>query len=171
MTIPLGDLGKDPALEIDRRKEVRMGQQHLRLPEQEISPLRQSEVEAIEDLRLRLDVEIHQRVAADQQVDARYRSVVRQVVPAEDDRVAQLLVEDEPPPRFLEIFLEHIGRDACHLLFAVAGKPCMAQRLIVDIGGVDLHAGAELLQALIGSTMSLLATIWGRISPAMYSHT
>jgi hypothetical protein len=61
------------------------------LPRNRNPPVVQREVEAGEDPRLRLGVEVHQRVAADQQVDARDRRVLDQVVPAEDHRAAQVL--------------------------------------------------------------------------------
>ena len=44
------------------------------------------EVEPAQDPRLRLGVEVHERVAADEQVDARDRRVLHEVVAAEDHR-------------------------------------------------------------------------------------
>ena len=55
----------------------------------------QREVQAAEDLRLGLGVEVHQGVAADQQVDPGDRRVLHQVVAAEDHRAAQVLPEHE----------------------------------------------------------------------------
>ena len=62
-------------------------------------------------LRLGLGVEVHQGVAADQQVDARDRGVLDQVVPAEDDRPSELLVEGEPILLPVEVPLQELRGD------------------------------------------------------------
>ena len=59
-----------------------------------------------ENPRLCLGVEVHQAVAADQQVHARDRGVLDQVVPAEDDRPPELFVEGEPILLALEVPLQ-----------------------------------------------------------------
>src|SRR5262249_39822743 len=51
--IDMGHLVKDPGLEIQRRKEVTMGQQQLRAAQEEISIFVECKVETSEDTRLR----------------------------------------------------------------------------------------------------------------------
>jgi hypothetical protein len=70
------------------------------------------EVEPREDPRLRLGVEVHQRVAAQQQVDPRDRGVLHQVVPPEDHRAAQVLAEMVTTAAVLEVPVEQLGRNA-----------------------------------------------------------
>ena len=53
----------------------------------------------VEDAGLRLGVEVHQRVAAHEQVDPRDRGVLHEVVAPEDHRPAQVLAEDVPAAR------------------------------------------------------------------------
>ena len=104
----------------------------------------QGEVESLEDPRLGLAVEVHQCVAARQEVDPRDRGVLDQVVPAEDHRAAKLLVEQIPAAVLLdEVFRQQLGRDVLHLARRVSGVPRPAQRVLVDVGGVDLHPLAE----------------------------
>src|SRR5690606_12447789 len=75
---------------------VAVGEQHLGLTEEQVASLVESEVEPVHDLRLRLHVEVHQRVAAYQQIEPGYRGVPRDVVPAEDHPSAQVGAEQEP---------------------------------------------------------------------------
>jgi hypothetical protein len=68
-------------------------QQHFGLAEEQIATGTQGEVEPVDDLGLRLDVEVHQGIAADQQVEPGDRGVAGDVVAAEDHSSAQLGVE------------------------------------------------------------------------------
>ena len=110
-------------------------------------PAGASEVEAGEDAGLGLGVEVHQGVAAHEQVDPRDRGVLHEVVAPEDHRPAQVLAEDVPAARVVEVPLEQLGRDAAHLALGVAGLPGVGERLLVDVGCVDLDAVAELGEA------------------------
>ena len=69
-------------------------QQRLGLAQEQEAAVVQGEVEPVEDPGLGLGVEVHQGVAAGQQVDPRDRRVLDQVVAAEDHRAAEVLVED-----------------------------------------------------------------------------
>jgi hypothetical protein len=51
-------------------------------------------MKSLHDLRLRLVIEIHERVSAEQQVHARNRRIVEQIVPPEYYAPAQVLFED-----------------------------------------------------------------------------
>src|SRR5262245_7517687 len=67
--VDMGHLAKNPRLEIQRRKEVTVGQQHLRAAEEEISVFVECKVETSKDAGLRLRIKVHDGVAADQQIE------------------------------------------------------------------------------------------------------
>ena len=77
---------EDSALQVDRHEEVAARRERFRLPEEEEPALSQGEVEARQDAPLRFRVEVHERVAREQQRDPRDRRILDQVVAAEDDR-------------------------------------------------------------------------------------
>jgi hypothetical protein len=120
--VVLRDLPEDSPSQVDRRKQRRMRQQHLGLAEEEHSLIGECEVEARQHPALRLGVEVHQRIAADQKVDARNRCVLNQVVAAEDHRPAQVLVEHEPIVLRRKVLLEPRCRHGRHLLLRVDGR-------------------------------------------------
>ena len=72
------------------------------------NPRRRGEVESAQDLRLRLGGEVHERVAADEQVDPRDRCVLDEVVAAEDHAAAQVLAEHVALVGPLEEALERV---------------------------------------------------------------
>ena len=79
-----GDLAEEAPFQLHRLEVRRVPEQHLGLAEEE-HPLRpQREVHPAEDLCLRVGVEVHQGVAAGEDVDVRDGGVLHQVVPAED---------------------------------------------------------------------------------------
>ena len=133
-----------PALQVDGREQRTVAQQHLRLPQQQHPGGAEGEVEAAEDARLGLGGEVHQGVAADEQVDPRDRGVLHEVVAPEDDRPPQVLAEDVAAADEVEVAVEQLGRDPADLALGVAGLPRVAQGLLVDVGGVDLDPVAEL---------------------------
>ncbi len=104
-------------------------------------------MEVVEDLGLRLGVQVHQRVAAGQQVDPGDGGVGHEVVPAEDDGTAELLVEDKPVPTpdWLEVSSSEVLGNPLHLGRGVRRRPRLGQGLLVDVGGVDLHVVDERL--------------------------
>jgi hypothetical protein len=71
----LHDLAENAPPQIDRRKHLRMRQQHFGFAQKQDAILAESKMEARQDAALRFAVEVHQRVAADQQADARNRRV------------------------------------------------------------------------------------------------
>ena len=100
--------------------------------EEEIAGLVQGEDEARDDALLRLGVEVHQRVAAHQQIDARDRRVLRQVVAPEDHRRARRSLRNANPPfRRLEVPARaalHPGSPPAPLASRWRGAPCSARR-------------------------------------------
>src|SRR5262245_4400840 len=66
----LGNLHKDAMLDVDGFEQLGSGSKHLGPAQKEISRRIESEVEPREDARLQLRVEVHERIAADQQVEA-----------------------------------------------------------------------------------------------------
>ena len=84
----LRDLAEDPLLQVHRNEERVTPQQHLGFAQEEIALFAEGVVQARQDPGLRLRLEVHQGIAADQQVDARDRRILDQVVAPEDDRAA-----------------------------------------------------------------------------------
>ena len=106
----LGDLHEDPPLEIERSEDVPVGQEHLGAPGEEKAAVIQGKVKPGQDPRLRLVVEVHQRVAAQQQIDPGDRWVLNQVVPAKDHRAPRLFVEAVAIALLIEVlFHERTG--------------------------------------------------------------
>ena len=138
-------LRKMPALEVDRREQVAVAEQHLGLAEEQHAAVGEREVEPGEDPGLGLGVEVHQRVAADQQVDPGDRGVLDQVVAAEDHRAAQVLAEDVAAGRPARSTAPELRRDAARPRGRRSGLPGLGERLLVDVGGVDLHPVPELV--------------------------
>ena len=86
-------LHEHAALDVDRLEEARAAVQRLRLAEHEVAAWPQGEEEVAEDPLLRLLAEVHQRVARDEEVDARDGRILKQVVAAEDDGAAEAVAE------------------------------------------------------------------------------
>src|SRR5690606_21291130 len=80
------------------------------LTEEQVASLVESEVEPVHDLRLRLHAEVHQRVAAYQQIEPGYRGVPRDVVPGEDHPAAQVGAEQDRVVAGAEVPLAQRGR-------------------------------------------------------------
>ena len=93
--VRLGHGPEHPPLQIDRREGGGVGEEHLGPAEDRVTRRIEREVEPLDDPRLRLRVEVHQRVAAEEQVDPRDRRVLQQIVPAEDHGPAQVAVDHE----------------------------------------------------------------------------
>ena len=144
--LSLGTLREDPPLQIERREEVAVARPASR-------PCRATGRRVASAKWKRggsapaSGVEVHERVAADEQVDARDRRVVNEVVAAEDHRPAKVLAEHEAPCR--------CARSSARAAPAAPPRPpwpCsspagLGQRVLVDVGRVDLHALAERLLA------------------------
>src|SRR5205085_8922878 len=78
----------------------------LRLAEEEVAALAEGEVEARQDSSLRVGVEVHQRVAAHEDVDAGDGRVLHQIVPPEDHGAPQVLAEYHVVAVGLEVALD-----------------------------------------------------------------
>ncbi len=133
-----GPPAEHPLPHADDFKSLTVPKQHLRLAEEQIAALAQGEVEPVEDLRLRLDVEVHQRVAAEQQVEPGDRGVAGDVVPAEDDPAPQVRPERELAAGLLEVLVTQLRRHRIQVLRGVDAHPGVTQRVVVDVGAVDL---------------------------------
>ena len=64
----LGHLSKDTVLQVQGGEEVGAGEHHLRFSQEKTPQVTEGEMEAGQDARLRLSVEIHQRIATHQEV-------------------------------------------------------------------------------------------------------
>src|SRR5581483_4180283 len=104
------DLRKDAPLQIDRREVARARGEDLRLAQEEITLRAEREVEGGEDASLRRRVEVHERVAGDEEVDARDRRILDEVVAAEDHRPAKVAAERVGAVHRLEVLLAQLGR-------------------------------------------------------------
>ena len=90
-----GALRKTALLQVHRHEQIGVRQQDLGLPEEQEAVRDQAEVQPREHAALRLGVQVHEHVAADQQIDPRDRGRLHEVVPAEDHRAAQSGAERE----------------------------------------------------------------------------
>src|SRR5262249_8071478 len=88
-------LSKDTPPQIYRCKGIRVCKQHLSTSQYEEAIVVQTEMKAGQDAVLRLRIEIHERVAADQQINARDGRILQKIMPAKDDRAPQVFIEDE----------------------------------------------------------------------------
>src|SRR5207244_10504750 len=122
-------------------------EEKIRPPEEQETRLVEREVESVENLPLRLEVEVDEGVAAREQVETRDRRIRDQVQASEDDRPAQLVAEDVAGRRALEVLLAENGGDGLEALGAAAPPAGLRERVLVDVGGEDLHPLAERLGA------------------------
>jgi len=97
---PLRHFREDAALQIHRDEQGRLREQ-LRTAQEQVAGAHavavQGEMKAFEDFRLRLGVEIHERIAADEQIQARDRRILHEVVAPEAPDVADPGPELEDP--------------------------------------------------------------------------
>ena len=127
-------LRKTAVLEVQRGEPVAVAQQHLGVPEEQHALRRQRKMQAAQHISLRLGVEVHQGVAAHQQVDPRDRRVLDQVVAAEDHRPAQVLVKYVAAVDLLEVPRQQVRRHRLDGLGVVGGGARLGERLLVDVG-------------------------------------
>jgi hypothetical protein len=104
-------------------------------------------MEVADDPVLRPGVEVHQSVAADEQVDPRDRRIVDDVVPSEDHAASQVLADGVPRVVPLEVPVAELLRDVGERLGRIHRVTTLRQRLLVDVGCIDLHPLPELLLA------------------------
>jgi hypothetical protein len=137
------NLDEDPPLQVDGHEEIGVGEQHLRLAEKEEAVVVQRVVKAAQDASLCLVVEVHEGVPAHEEREPRDGGILDQIVPPEDDRAAELLVEDVVRTDPIEVALPEVGRHFVDVLGGVAALPRLAQRFLVHVRRVDLHAGPD----------------------------
>ncbi len=118
-------------------------EEHLGPAEDRVTRRIEREVEPLDDPRLCLRVEVHQRVAAEEQVDPRNGRVLQQIVAAENHRPAQVAVHHEGAVDRIEILADHLFRHITDLTWRVGCGAGLRQRLLVRVGGVDLHAVSQ----------------------------
>ena len=104
------------ASEVDRDEETRPRDERLRLAEKEVAVVVEREVEVADDPPLRLGVEIHERVPADEQVDSRDRRVLDDVVAAEDHTATEVLPDRVPPVVVIEVAVAQLLGNVCKRL-------------------------------------------------------
>ena len=127
-----------PLPHADDLKPLAVRQQHLGLAEEQVASLAQGEVEPVDDLRLRLDVEVHQRVTAHQQVEPGDRRIPGEVMPPEDHPAAQIRPEGEMGAVLLEVLFSHLVGERVERLRRVEARPRVMKGLVIDVGAVDL---------------------------------
>jgi hypothetical protein len=139
----LRDLAEDAVLHLHRPEQRRSGELRLRLAEEQ-EPLGIERImQAGEHDALRLAFQIDQQVTADEQVDARDRRVVHDVMTAEDHAFAQRTVEYVMIVGAFEILVQIGGRHALDVAGAVGRDAGDLQRVLVEVGSIDLHPLAE----------------------------
>src|SRR5438874_1620391 len=135
---------EDPTLQVCRREQGAPGGQRLGSAQHEKTVRAQREPEPLQDLELRVDREVHQRVATGQEVYPRDGRVAQQIVTTEYHGASQFRTQGRQIPDDLEVAsnpllaqrLEHHG-------MGERGMTSGSQRLVVDVGGVELHPVAE----------------------------
>ena len=137
-------LSEHSPLEVVGREQVGVGDEHLGLAQKQVAALVEREVEVPEYLRLRLGREVHERVARHEQIDARDRGVLDEVVAAIYDCAPQVWTEAQTVGHALEVALDELVGDVLEGFGRVRGVPGDGERVIVDIGGIHLDPLAEL---------------------------
>src|SRR5690606_31679261 len=120
-----------PPFQIDGAEKVGIREQHLRLAKKQKSGVVQGEVKTGEDARLRFGVEIHQHVAADEQVNTGDGRVLNQIVAAKDDGAAQILAKGVAAVVVIKIFFQQGRRNVGDIPPRIAGLPRLVERVIV----------------------------------------
>ncbi len=119
-------------------------------------------METLEDAGLRLGVEVHQRVATGEEVDARDGCILHEIVAPEDDAAPHVLVELVADADLREVLLAERLGDAVDGVGRVGRDACLREGVLVDVGSVDLHAlriagRAQDLREQDGERVGLLA--------------
>jgi len=138
---------EDAAPQVEGTEQPGVRDEHLRPPQEERAVVAQREVHPAEDPRLRLRVEVHEDVAAGEQVDARDGRVVHEIVAPEDHVPAQVAPERHAVVGPLEEALGELGGHVLGRLEGIGPEARLVERLLVDVRRVDLDPGQELLLA------------------------
>ena len=135
LRLPIGFEEQAP-LDVQRLEGRALGEERFRLAQEKYAGGHHCEMETREDACLCLRIEIHEAVAADEQVDARDRRVLDQVVAAEDDGAAELLVEDVPIPPGGRSTLEQGGGDVLRGVRSIDRVACLVERVFVHVRSI-----------------------------------
>ena len=137
-------LAEDVLGQVHDLKHLGPGHQGLRPAEEQVAARDERELEVGQDPGLDLGGEVHEGVAAGEQVDPGDGRVLDQVMTSEDQGPAQVAAEDpvlafgvEETPR--PVLAERVHQ----VLEAVAPAPRLGERVLVGVGGIDLHRLAE----------------------------
>src|SRR5215472_11110450 len=97
-------------------------------------------MEPVDDLSLRLHVEVHQRVPAHQKIEAGDWCIAGDVVTTEYDPSTQIRSECEMCAVLLKILIPHLRRNRLERLTGVDTSPGVAQRILINVCAIDLDA-------------------------------
>src|SRR5690242_15109794 len=103
--VGLGNDSKDPPLEIDRHEHGAMAEQHFGTAKRQESVRIDGKREATKDAGLRFSVEVHERVATEQQVDLGNRRILEQIQAPEHHGSPQVAIERDAPAVASEVLL------------------------------------------------------------------
>ena len=132
-------------LQLDRAEQVAVRKEHLGAPEEQAAVLLQRVAELAEDASLCFGREVHQGVAAGEQIEPRDGRISQQVVPPEDEHPAEARPEEVAASLGLEVPGPQILGHALELLQRVPLSG-VEERVLVDVGRVDLDALHEALR-------------------------
>src|SRR5437764_4384659 len=127
-----GHLGKDAGPQAQRGEEVGVGKQHLCPAEKEETGLVKGKVKTGHDPGLGFSVEIHQGVAAYQEVQAGDGGILDEIVAPEDDRAARLATENVVIPYQLKVLVTQFVGKSVEVVARVTGLASLRQRRLVD---------------------------------------
>ena len=96
-------------------EQPRMGDEHLGPAQKEVTGAFKGKMQPVHDPALGLGVEIHQGVAADQQVQPGYGCVLDEVMAAKDHRLAQVGAENSAAVGVSEVPLQELLWDSLEL--------------------------------------------------------
>ena len=140
-----GHLGKDAGPQAQRGEEVGVGKQHLCPAEKEETGLAEGKVKTGHDPGLGFSVEIHQGIAAHQEVQAGDGGILDEIVAPENDRAARLGTENVAIPYQLKVLVAQFVGKSLEIFARVTGLTGLVQGLLVYIRGVDLDPLVEML--------------------------
>ena len=98
-------LAKDAMFYVLRFEQVGVPQQHFRLAQEEKARVAEPKVKTGKDPFLGIAIEIDQGIATDEQVQARDRRILEQIVAAKNDGTPQIVAEDVACWRVLKVSL------------------------------------------------------------------
>ena len=100
-------------------------------------------MKASQDPRLSFCIEIHQGVAARQQIHVGDGSILNQIMAAEDDGAPEVGAEDVAARHAFKVFMPEVFRHGLDLPGAVTALAGPAESFFVHIGSIDLDPLAE----------------------------